>query len=196
MWLLAVSSRCALGDWLAQLPNGPEQDRRQDSRGQAVETEAAEVHHVAHADDIRDRRQAGERQKRKPDPASRGRKQQNSDERIKNGADISVGNAEWARERRVSDAFAAVSENGADEAPHEAALIEAHIEHGRGADGRNPEGDETVSGHDQNRDVRSVSHCGEWSTAKVSIRLSSPETIKTPIAKSKIANAAFAWAPP
>jgi hypothetical protein len=37
--------------------------------------------------------------------------------------------------------------NGANEAPHETVLVKAHIEHRGGADGRNPESDETISGH-------------------------------------------------
>src|SRR5271169_808558 len=119
-------------EYLSQLPYRPQQHRGENCRGEAIEAEAAEIHHVAHADDIGEGCQAGESQQRKPDPPSCRREHQSRDENVKNGADISVRDAEWPGKRRVGDAFAAITENGTDEAPDKTALIEPDIEHGRG----------------------------------------------------------------
>src|SRR6516162_8403071 len=104
--------RSALGPLSLQLPHRPEQNRRQQCREEAIKAKAAEIHHVAHTD------------KRNPDPTSGRSHQQNRDEGVKNGANVTIWNAKGAREWRVRNTFTAILEDRAYQAVHKPALIE------------------------------------------------------------------------
>src|SRR6516162_9159017 len=141
--------RSALGPSSLQLPHRPEQNRRQQCREEAIKAKAAEIHHVAHTDNVGEGRNARKNKKRNPDPTSGRSHQQNRDEGVKNGANVTIWNAKGAREWRVRNIFTAILEDRAYQAVHKPALIEPHIEHGRSADSCNAERDDTIDHHQQ-----------------------------------------------
>src|SRR5712692_1450225 len=132
---------------LADLPDRPEEYRGQDRRGEAVEAVLAEIHHVAHAKNVGERRGGRKYEQRDPDPTSGRREQQSEDDDVENGADISVGNAERPCERRVGNAFASVAEDRAQQSTHQPALIEPDVDHGCRTDSRHTKCNEPENVH-------------------------------------------------
>src|SRR5258708_25255394 len=107
----------------SELPDRPKQYGGEQRGRQAIEAIATEVHHVAEAENICRSRCHCESEQRYPNPTGGRRDQQSEDHDVKDDANITVRNPEWSRERGVGHPFTLMTEEGTDQATHEAALI-------------------------------------------------------------------------
>jgi hypothetical protein len=103
--------------------------------------------HVSDAESICERRQTDEYKKWNPDPELLDRaEEQNKDDAVEDGGDVSIGDSEGSGERCISNGFASLAKDRAPEMLHGTALVEAYIEHGCCAGGSEYIGEESRGG--------------------------------------------------